>query len=68
MIVTVIWQSFATVRARASVAREETSRRLAEQATGAMQKMAEEQQKIVQSLDELRVRIVAIEKMLREVE
>jgi hypothetical protein len=65
--VVVVWQWFATRRARASVAREEAYRKLAEQAIAVQQRTAEEQQKISEDLGELRTRVSAIEKLLREV-
>ena len=67
IIVVVLWQGFATYRARATIAREEAYRKLAEQATSAIQKTAEDQQKIAEGVDELRARVAAIEKMLRDV-
>lgn len=67
LIVVVVWQWFATRRARASVAREEAYRKLAEQSIAAQQSTAEEQQKISENLGELRARVSAIEKLLREV-
>lgn len=68
VIVVVIWQSFATRRARMSVEREEAYRKLAEQATSAEQKSADEQQKAAKTLEEINHRLVAIEKILRDVE
>jgi hypothetical protein len=67
VIVVVIWQSFATRRARMSVEREEAYSRLAERAGSSIQKTAEVQQKIAEGVDELRARMAEIEKMLREV-
>lgn len=68
VIVVVIWQSFLTRRARMSVEREEAYRKLAEQATASQQKTAIEEQKIAEGVEELRVRVAAIEKILRDVE
>lgn len=68
VIVVVIWQSFVTKRARMSVAREEAYRKLAEQATAAQQTTANVEQKIVDGVEELRTRVAAIEKLLRDVE
>jgi hypothetical protein len=64
----VVWQIFGTWRARMSVAREEAYRRLAEEATAAQQRIAGEQRKVAEELAELRGRVGAIEKLLREVE
>ena len=66
LIVVVVWQGFATWRARASVAREEAYRKLAEQSTAAQRRTAEEQQKISEDLGDLRAQIAAIEKLLRD--
>ena len=66
LIVVVLWQWFATRRARASVVREEAYRKLAEQSSAAQQSTAEAQQKISEDLGELRTRVSAIEKLLRE--
>jgi hypothetical protein len=68
IIVIVVWQSFETKRARMSIEREEAYRQLAEQATDAQNKMALEEQKISEGVDELRTRVAAIEKILREVD
>jgi len=66
LIVVVVWQGFATWRARASVAREEAYRKLAEQSSAAQRRTAEEQQKISEDLGDLRAQIAAIEKLLRD--
>lgn len=68
VIVVAIWQSFATRRAKMSVEREEAYRKLAEQAMDSQQKTALESQKIAEGIEELRTRVAAIEKILREVE
>ena len=67
LIVVVVWQGFATWRARASVAREEAYRKLAEKSTVAQQRTAEEQQKISEDLGDLRARVATTEKLLRDV-
>lgn len=56
-----IWQVFGTWRARMAVSREEAYRTLAQEASTAQQKIAAE-------LAELRERVSAIERLLREVE
>ena len=68
IIVVVLVQVFSSYRARMSITREEAYRKLAEQATTAEQKSAEEQKKIAEALEDMRARLAAIEKMLREVE
>ena len=66
LIAVVVWQGFATWRARASVAREEAYRKLAEQSSAAQRRTAEEQQKISEDLGDLRAQVAAIEKLLRD--
>lgn len=51
----------------AEIARDEAYRKLAEEAISVQQKTAKQQEKIVNDLSEIKVRIDAIEKMLREV-
>jgi transposase len=63
----VIWQLFGTWRARMAVSREAAYRALAEAATAAQQKSAEEQEKATRELAELRARVAAIETLLRDV-
>lgn len=63
-----IWQIFGTWRARMAVSREDAYRALAQEATAAQQQIAAEQQKIAAALTELRERVSAIERLLREVE
>jgi Tfp pilus assembly protein PilO len=68
VIVVVIIQGFGAYRAKMSLVREEAYRKLAEQALTTSQKAADEEQKIAAALDEMRSRLAAIEKILREVE
>ncbi len=68
IIVVVIWQGASMAKARMSAAREEAYRKLAEQSIAADQKSIEIQQHTVESLEDIRVRLAAIEKMLRDVE
>ncbi len=69
--VTVISQISKNIRAKnasmAEIARDEAYRKLAEEAISVQQKTAKQQEKIVNDLSEIKVRIDAIEKMLREV-
>ena len=67
IIVVTLVQVFSTYRAKSNVMREEAYRKLSEQATAAEQKAVDEQKKITEALEEMRVRLAAIEKMLREV-
>jgi len=68
IIVVILVQVFSSYRARMSVTREEAYRKLAEQATTAEQKSADEQQKAAKALEDINHRLAAIEKILRDVE
>ena len=68
IIVVALVQGFASYRARSDLTREEAYRKLSEQAAAAEQKNVEEQKKIAATLEEMRNHLVAIEKILREVE
>lgn len=65
LAVVLVWQGFKTwqikTTSKADIAREEAYRKLAEEAISAQQKIAED-------LSELRIRIVSIEKILRDVD
>ena len=61
IIVVSIWQFAANERAKASIAREEAYRKLAEEAV-------KTQTEIAEALKEIRPQLAAIEKLLREVE
>jgi ABC-type dipeptide/oligopeptide/nickel transport system permease subunit len=61
IIVVSIWQFATTQRAKASIAREEAYRKLAEES-------AKTQAEIAEALKEMRPQLAAIEKLLREVE
>ena len=66
------WQWFKMRQIRitsmAEIARDEAYRKLTEEAILTQQKMNENQQKMIEELSELGIRITSIEKMLREVE
>jgi hypothetical protein len=61
IIVVSIWQFASNQRAKASAAREEAYRKLAEEAV-------KTQTEIAETLKEMRPKLAAIEKLLREVE
>lgn len=67
IIVTVIIQFSAMWRAKARLAREDEFRKLAEQAVAARASAAVTEQSLVESLSDIRLRLAAIEKLLREV-
>jgi hypothetical protein len=52
----------------AQVTRDEAYRKLAEEAVSAQQKMAEDQHQMALDIADMKERIAAIEKMLREIE
>jgi hypothetical protein len=68
VLVVLIWQGLATYRAKATILREETYRKLAEKVAATEEKSVEAQQKTIEVLDDLRTRLVSIEKMLRDIE
>lgn len=72
IIVAVITQGTKIVRAKtmsaSQIARDEAYRKLAEEAVLAQQKLANDQQRIIKDLAEMKQCIYAMEKMLREVE
>ena len=68
IIVVLLVQVFSSYRARMSITREEAYRKLAEQATTAEQKVAEQQQKTAEALEAMRTHLASIEKLLRDVE
>lgn len=63
-----IWQFAATMRARASVAREQAYEQLAARAAEAEEQTSRQLERLAADTRELRDRVAAIEKMLREVE
>lgn len=67
----VIWQIFKTAQSRMlaadAIARDDAYRRLAEQSATTQEQLATQQQRIADDMTELRERVGAIEKLLREV-
>jgi hypothetical protein len=68
VLIAVIWQAFATWRARMAVAREESYRRLAEEATAAQRATGEELERIRTELAQLREQTTAVERVLSQVD
>jgi len=68
VLIVLIWQGLATYRAKTNILREEMYRKLAEKITATEEKSIELQQKTVEVLDDVRARLVSIEKMLRDIE
>ena len=60
--------SRAKMASMAQVTRDEAYRKLAEEAVSAQQKMAEDQHQMALDIADMKERIAAIEKMLREIE
>jgi hypothetical protein len=56
------------ITSTAEIARDEAYRKLTEQVILTQQKMNENQQRMIEELSELRIRITSMEKMLREVD
>ena len=68
IIMASLWQGAAIAKAKVSSNREEQYRILAERAISSGQKAADEQQKIAETLEDMRVRLASIEKLLRDVQ
>ncbi|MDW5324813.1 hypothetical protein [Plantactinospora sp. KLBMP9567] len=68
VVVVVIWQAFATWPARATLAREREYRALAETAVATQEKTERRLEEVTGQLAEIRDRVTALERLLREVE
>jgi hypothetical protein len=68
IIVVLLWQGMSVAKTQMVSDQTEQYRKLAEQATTAEQKAADEQQKISEALEDMRTRLAAIEKLLRDVQ
>jgi hypothetical protein len=68
IFVVIIWQGMSIAKTDNALNQTEQYRKLAEQATFAEQKAADEQQKIAVAMDDMRTRLTAIEKLLRDVQ
>jgi hypothetical protein len=68
VLVVLVWQGLATYRAKVNIQREETYRKLAEKVAETEEKSVETQQKTIEVLDDMRTRLISIEKMLRDIE
>jgi hypothetical protein len=68
VLVVILWQGMNVAKTQISAEQLDKYRKLAEQATTAEEKAAQEQQKIAQSLEDMRARLTAIEKLLSEVQ
>ena len=68
IFVVILWQGMNVAKVQISAEQMHEYRKLAEQATAAEQKSAEAQQKTAEALDDMRVRLKTIEKLLSEVQ
>jgi hypothetical protein len=68
VLVVILWQGMNIARTQISAEQLDHYRKLAEQATAAEEKAAQEQQKIAVALEDMRARLAAIEKLLSEVQ
>ena len=63
----IVWQGFATWRARMSVAREDAYRALAEESNRSHQRTADRLESVVAELSDIRQRTAELERLLKEV-
>ena len=68
ILVVVLWQGMSVARTEISGKQTTKYEKLAEQAANAEQKSADAQQKTAEALEDMRARLAAIEKLLREVQ
>ncbi|HJS17837.1 MAG TPA: hypothetical protein VJ785_03760 [Anaerolineales bacterium] len=68
VIMVMLWQGMSIAKTDKAMEQTEQYRKLAEQATSAEQRAAEEQEKIAIALEDMRARLAAIEKLLADVQ
>jgi F0F1-type ATP synthase membrane subunit b/b' len=68
VLVVVLWQGMSVAKTEIGSNQYTKYEKLAEQATAAEQKSAEAQQKTAEALEDMRTRLAAIEKLLRDVQ
>jgi hypothetical protein len=68
VLVVILWQGMNVARTQISADQLQHYQKLAEQAITAEQKAADAQQKIAETLEDMRVRLASIEKLLKEVQ
>jgi hypothetical protein len=68
IIVVVLWQGMSVAKTEIGSKQTMHYEKLAEQAVTAEQKLAEAQQKTAEALEDMRARLTAIEKLLRDVQ
>jgi hypothetical protein len=68
VVVVMVWQGAATLRARANVQREEAYRKLAEDSIAAQRRASDQLERAVSELGELRLRTGELERLIKTVE
>jgi type II secretory pathway pseudopilin PulG len=68
VVVVMVWQGAATLRARANVQREEAYRKLAEDSIASQRRTSDQLERAVAELGELRVRTGELERLIKTVE
>ena len=68
IFVVVLWQGMSVAKTEIGGKQTVQYQKLAEQATSAEQKSADAQQKTAEALEEIRIRLAAIEKLLSDVQ
>ena len=68
VVVMLIWQGSATIRARANIQREEAYRKLADDSVAAQRRTADQLERAVAELGELRSRTGELERLIKTVE
>ncbi len=68
VVVVVLWQGMSVAKTEIGGKQTNQYERLAEQSVSSEQKSADAQQKMAEALEDIRSRLTAIEKLLREVQ
>ena len=68
VVVVILWQGMSVAKTQISADQLQKYQKLAEQATTAEQKSADAQEKTAAALEDMRTRLAAVEKLLREVQ
>jgi hypothetical protein len=68
IVVVILWQGMSVAKTEISSKQTAQFEKLVEQAVSAEQKSAEAQQKTAETLEDMRTRLAAIEKLLRDVQ
>jgi flagellar biosynthesis chaperone FliJ len=68
VLVVILWQGMSVAKTQISADQLQHYQKLAEQAANAEQKSADAQQKTAEALEDMRIRLASIEKLLKEVQ